>query len=389
LVFTSNRTGWTELFLMALASGAVTQLTRGSADTADPAWSPSGEDIAFVQEVGGCGRLCSLRPAAPEVRVLRETTGWHSRPQWDPGGNALTVEFESATTPPDVYRLQLDGRRTVRETPLTDSRSPAVESSGLVSPELVRYPSLDGTPIVGYLYRPQRASSSSPCPAIVHPHGGPTESWGFLWSLRVQWLVAKGYAVLAPDYRGSTGHGLDFQRALIGQWGVVDTQDILSGADYLGSLGWVDARRLAVFGSSYGCYLAVLALARDPKQRFRCAAGEYGDSDILRSWATGDRPGREDLERQMGRPPGRQEAYRRGSPIHDVSEIHAPLLLAHGLDDERVDPRQSEELVAELQRLGKTFEYVTYAGEGHGLLNPANLRHFYSRLERFLDWHLM
>jgi dipeptidyl aminopeptidase/acylaminoacyl peptidase len=301
----------------------------------------------------------------------------------------LTVEFESPTSPPDIYRLDLDGDRLARETRLTDSRTPALESAGMVRPEVVRYPSADGTVVTAFLYKPTRASPTNKRPAIVYPHGGPADSWGKIWSLRLQWLTAKGYAVLAPDYRGSTGHGKEFQRALYGSWGRVDTEDILAAADYLAGLDWIDKGRLGIYGSSYGAYLAVLALARDPQRRYRCGAAIYGDSDLRRSWATGDRLGREDLERQMGHPSHSVDAYRFGSPILDVAGIERPLLICHGQEDERVHPLQSEELVEELQRQDKAFEYFVYSNEGHGILHPDNLRHFYGRLERFLDWNLM
>jgi dipeptidyl aminopeptidase/acylaminoacyl peptidase len=91
----------------------------------------------------------------------------------------------------------------------------------------------------------------------------------------------------------------------------------------------------------------------------------------------------------MGLPSSAREAYRAGSPYHRLQNVQAPLLIAHGERDERVSPKQSEQLVAELRRLGKTFEYVTYPTEGHGLLRNGPQLDFYRRLERFLDWHLM
>jgi dipeptidyl aminopeptidase/acylaminoacyl peptidase len=170
---------------------------------------------------------------------------------------------------------------------------------------------------------------------------------------------------------------------------MVDTADMLAAADYLAGLDWIDGERLAIFGMSYGSYLAVLALARDPEHRFKCGIAKFGDSDILRSWAQGDRVGRLDLEQQMGHPTHNRAGYRAGSPIYDVEHIQAPLLIAHGDSDERVHPKQSEELVAALRRHHKVFEYIVYEGEGHGLLHPANRLHFYARLERFLDWYLV
>jgi len=374
--------------LMILRSASLERAAM-EAEITDVAWSPDGQRLVVAVNHDGDAPLRLFDPAGGDHGILRQARGWHARPQWGPDGKWLTVEFESPIAPPDIYRLDLDGDRVRSERRLTDSRTAALEAAGLVMPEIVRYPSSDGQSITGFLYRPTRASASNRRPAIVYPHGGPADSWALIWSLRLQWLVAKGYAVLAPDYRGSTGHGKPFQRALYGAWGTVDTQDVLAAADYLASLEWINGDRLGVLGTSYGAYLAVLALARDPRHRFRCAAAIYGDSDLRRSWATGDRAGREDLERQMGHPAHNEEAYRIGSPIIDVAQVERPLFICHGDEDQRVHPRQSEELVEELQRNDKTFEYLVFAGEGHGILHPDNLRYFYERLERFLDWYLM
>lgn len=389
LGFISDRSGWNELYKVDPAGGDPVALTRMQSQVVDLAWCPDGDRIVVVVHHEGVARLHLIDASGADRGILRNAVGWHARPQWAPSGDWMTVEFESPTTPPDIWRLDLDGDRVARETRLTDSRTPAFESAEMVTPEVVRYSSADGTTVMGFLYRPTRASAANRRPAIVYPHGGPADSWAMIWSLPLQWLVAKGYAVLAPDFRGSTGHGKAFQRSLYGAWGRVDTEDILAAADYLASLDWIDPRRLGIFGRSYGAYLAVLALARDPRRRYQCGVAVYGDSDIRRSWATGDRPGREDLERQMGHPSHNPDAYRAGSPILDVAKIDRPLLICHGEVDRRVHPRQSEELVEELRRHDKAFEYFVYSGEGHGILHSNNLIHFYTRLERFLDWYLM
>jgi len=108
------------------------------------------------------------------------------------------------------------------------------------------------------------------------------------------------------------------------------------------------------------------------------------------SWAQGDREGVQDMGRMMAHPSRDPEAYRAGSPVHRLASVEAPLLIAHGELDLRVSPKQSEELVQELRRLGgKTFEYLTYPTEAHGFLRVGPQLHFYRRLERFLDWYLM
>ena len=136
--------------------------------------------------------------------------------------------------------------------------------------------------------------------------------------------------------------------------------------------------------------MSLLSVTDDPDHRYRLGVCKYGDCDIVSSWAQGDREGVQDLERMMGPPSSNREAYRAGSPVHRLANIQVPLLIAHGLEDIRVNPAQSEELVAELRRLGgKTFEYITYPTEGHGLLRHDPQLHFYRRLERFFDWYLM
>ena len=196
-------------------------------------------------------------------------------------------------------------------------------------------------------------------------------------------------AWLAINFRGSTGYGLEFERANHGVWGVKDTEDCLAAYDFLASLDWIDPRRIGIFGASYGSYMALCSLAMDPEHRFACGVLKYGDCNILTSWAQGDRGGAEDLERMMGHPGDNRDAYRAGSPVHHLSQVERPLLIAHGEQDERVHLKQSEELVEHLDKLGKTYEYVTYPTEGHGLLRAAPQVDFYRRLERFLDWYLM
>ena len=219
------------------------------------------------------------------------------------------------------------------------------------------------------------ASAEAPVAAVVYPHGGPTDAYIDDHDPRAQYFIAKGYAWLAVNFRGSTGYGRDFERLNHGTWGVDDTKDCLAAADYLRSLDWVDGDRLAIVGGSYGSYMATLAVTDDPEHRYRCAVAMYGDVDIVTSWAQGDRLGVQDLERMMGPPSAARAAYRAGSAVHRLANVQAPILIAHGERDDRVSPRQSEEHVAELRRLGKTFEYVTYPTEAHGFLRAGpNLR---------------
>lgn len=387
LAYTSNRTGWRQIYRYDIGTGETAALTEGESSVQGFSWSPDGRRLAYTVNVRGSAELKMLELETRQTRPLRTDAGWHSFPQWSPDGSWLTVEFDSPCRPTDIWRIEVD---TGLSTALTHSTPLGLEAAGLPMPEFVTYPSTGGASIPAFLYRPSSASAAKPCPAIVYPHGGPTSEHTLEWDMLAQWLVAKGYAVLAPNYRGSTGYGIAHQHALHDRWGIVDTEDMLAAGDYLRGLDWIDGHRMGIVGFSYGSYLSLLALARDssPTPRFKCGVCAFGDSDILTSWAQGDRIGREDLERQMAHPATNREGYRAGSPIYDVERIRYPLLIFHGDEDRRVHPLQSEQLVEALKRADKAFEYYVYGGEGHGFLQLGNRLHFYRTVERFLDWYL-
>jgi len=385
VVYVSERSGWHELHAVDSGGGNDRQLTDERADFSEPAWRPDGGRIAAVRARRNRFDLVLVDPASGAPERVAEGGAWH-RPAWTASGD-LVAGYEDHATPTELRRVAADANASARA--LHAPAPLAIKGAPHVRPEEVAYESFDGLEIPAFLFRPPDASSDNPVPAIVVPHGGPTSAYIDDHDPRAQYFVAKGYAWFAPNFRGSTGYGLEFERRNHGVWGVDDTKDCLAAADYLRTLDWVDGDRLAIVGASYGAYMATLAVTDDPEHRFRCAVAMYGDVDIVTSWALGDRLGVQDLERMMGPPSAARAAYRAGSPVHRLADVQVPILIAHGERDDRVHPAQSEEHVAELRRLGKTFEYLTYPTEGHGFLRAAPQLHFHRRLERFLDWYLM
>ena len=383
IAFSSERSGWYELHLIAPDGSGERQLTEAQADFGEHVWSADGATLAAVRCRRNRFDLVTVEVATGAVTVIAEGGSWGA-PHWTATG-ALLGTYEDAATPPEL-RLVSDGALHTLHAPAPR----AVRAAPHVRPEAVTYTSFDGVEIPAFLFRPPGASAESPVAAVVYPHGGPTSCYGDEWDGHAQYFIEKGYAWLAINFRGSTGYGRDFERLNHGDWGVGDTGDCLAAGDYLRALDWVDGDRLGIFGASYGSYLALLAVTDDPEHRFRCAVPKYGDCDILTSWAQGDREGVKDMGRMMAPPSQDPAAYRAGSPVHRLANLEVPLLIAHGELDLRVNPRQSEELVQELRRLGgKTFEYLTYPTEAHGFLRVGPQLHFYRRLERFLDWYLM
>ena len=383
IAIASELSGWFELHLVAADGSASRRLTHADADFLEARWHADGARLVATRGAAGRCALVTVDAADGAVTELAAGGIWGA-PGWTASG-AILATYEDPSTPPDL-RLVSEGETRVAihaPVPLAVSRAPHVEAEELT------YTTFDGLAIQAFLYRPIGASAERPAPAVVYPHGGPADCYGGEWDGHAQYFVDKGYAWLAINYRGSTGHGSDFERANHGVWGVDDTKDCLAAADFLRTVDWVDGDRLGIFGASYGSYLALLSVTDDTEYRFRCAVCKYGDCDALTTWAQGDRAGVQMQMRIMGHPSERRADYLAASPVLRLDAVRVPILVAHGHTDRRVPFEQSTELVAELARLGKTYEYVTYPTEGHGFLRVGPQLDFYRRLEGFLDWYLM
>ncbi|MCW5864322.1 MAG: S9 family peptidase [Anaerolineae bacterium] len=388
LAFLSQRSGWTEVWAIGPDGDGLRQLTRLNADVTDFAIAPDGTRLAVCVEREENTDLLLVEVDGGATRTLRPAGGCYAAPHWSPDGRFLTVEYESAILPPDIYRVTVDGGHM---TALTFSLPPALAALDLVTPEHRRYPSFDGLEIPALLWRPK-----TPRPpgegweegaAIIRPHGGPADRTRNQWDALAQYFVAKGYTYLAPNFRGSTGYGRAFEHANYNNWGVGDTQDVLHGARFLHTLG-VDPARIGILGSSYGGYMVACSLARDPDTLFACGVSKYGDANVYSSWAQCERGTRLYTEMMLGHPRDNWAVYRAASPIHEMANVRAPILLLHGLADDVVPPQASEEWAEALRRHDKVFEYVTYAGEPHGFLRHETEMDWQRRTERFFDWYL-
>jgi dipeptidyl aminopeptidase/acylaminoacyl peptidase len=383
IAYASERSGFYELHLVGADREGDRQLTSAGADHPEHAWHPDGGRLVATRVERGRYKLVSIEASDGGATELAPGGVWDA-PQWTADGD-IVAGYHDHATPPELRRIPSSAAPAAIHAPAPLS----VKSAPFADLEDVSFESFDGLEIPAFLMRPRNASAEHPVPAVVYPHGGPTDAYADEWDGHAQYFVDMGYAWLAINFRGSTGYGREFERKNHGVWGVDDTKDCLAAADFLRTLDWVDGERLGIFGASYGSYMSLCAVTFDPEHRFRCAVPKYGDCDITTSWAQGDRTGVQDLERMMGTPAQARDAYIAGSPYHQLENVQVPLLIAHGERDERVSPKQSEQLVERLRELGKTFEYVTYPTEAHGFLRVGPQLDFYRRLERFLNWNLM
>jgi dipeptidyl aminopeptidase/acylaminoacyl peptidase len=371
-----------QIYLTGPDGQGLHQLTNNGQDVFQYEWSPNGRQMAVIFNRNGAFDLSLVDAQTGEVADLHCGTGMHSNPNWSPDGTFLTFEYESPLLPPDLYRMDL---ATKQITQLTFSNPPAMERNSKVIPEAISYKSFDGLEIPAFLYRPEQPNGA----AIVYPHGGPKDQYGYIWDELAQYFTAKGYYYLAPNYRGSTGYGKQFERANYDNWGVGDTQDCLYAAKYLRTIKEVRPESIGVAGGSYGGYMTICSLSRDPEYLFACGVTKYGDSNLVSSWAQCEKRLRLYTEIFLGHPSANTSAYLKGSPIGDVKNIQKPVLILHGLLDTIVPPEASEEWVEALKRHNKVYEYKTYANEPHGFLRRENLRDVYERMEQFLDWYLL
>jgi dipeptidyl aminopeptidase/acylaminoacyl peptidase len=381
IAFLSQRPDFNEVWLVRPDGSGLRQLTRLGMDVGEFAWSPDGRALAATVNRGGAMDLVLIDAGSGHIRDLRRGKGTYARPGWGPQGDFLTVHYEDATRPPDLYRIDLPGADVSQ---LTFSNPPALARHDLVAPEVVSYKSYDDLQIPAFLYRPAKPNGA----AILRPHGGPTDQYRYDWDILAQYFVAKGYTFIAPNFRGSTGYGLAFEHANYNDWGVGDTQDCLHGAKFLHTLDWIDPQRIGIFGSSYGGYMVACCLARDPEYLFACGVSKYGDANLYSSWAQCERETRLYTEMQIGHPARNWQVYLAGSPILQLEQIQKPVLLLHGLEDDIVPPQSSEEWAEAMRRAGKQFEYKTYAGEPHGFLKRETELDWQRRMEIFFDWYL-
>lgn len=263
-----------------------------------------------------------------------------------------------------------------------------IDPNLLASVESVSYKARDGLEVPAYLTLP-RGRDPQALPLVILPHGGPFARDEWSYDREVQFLANRGYAVLQPNFRGSTGYGKAYVAKGEGQWGRGMQDDIDDGVKWLVDRGTVDPKRVCIMGGSFGGYAAMWAAARNP-DIYRCAISFAGVSDVeamlkydrrlfaatryYKSW-------RSDVQGD--------KAFDLAtvSPLKAVDRIGIPLLLAHGSRDERVPVSHTRKMHAALTKANKPHEYVIYDGEGHGFEKRENLVDYLKRVEAFLDKH--
>jgi len=263
---------------------------------------------------------------------------------------------------------------------------PALERYTLASMQPVMYAARDGLTIHGYLTAPAGAEARNQ-PAVLLVHGGPwaRDLWGY--NGYVQWLANRGYVVLQPNFRGSTGYGKAHVNAGDRQWAGAMHTDLLDAKEWLVAQGIADPQRVAIMGGSYGGYAVLAALAFSPGS-FACGIDIVGPSN-LNTLIASIPPYWETLRGTFTRRMGEDETFlREQSPLFRADAIGAPLLIGQGLNDPRVNVHESDQIVAAMRKNGQPVTYVVFEDEGHGFARPENNNRFNAAVEAFLHDNL-
>jgi dipeptidyl aminopeptidase/acylaminoacyl peptidase len=372
-----------------LTPAGVKWLTKDKWEIRGGEFSPDGKRITFSANVDGNEDIylhdlaAGKSTALPIAKGVNEPAGGHSAFTRD--GSRLLYYHNGPTAPSDLWVYTL---ATGKSHQVTHSLVGGVRSEDLVEPYLVHYPSRDGKwTISAFLYVPYNMARNGQNAAIVYIHGGPTSQTMNSFNRFIQYAANQGYMVLAPNYRGSTGYGKEFQQANLFDMGGGDLQDVLAGVDWIKQTGHLDPKKIAVMGGSYGGYLSMMSVTKAPDV---WAAGVPIVPFV--NWFTEIENEDPVLQQSdlatMGDVVKNKALYEDRSPINFIDQIKAPVLLLAGGHDPRCPKSETQQVVDAIKKRGGTVDYKIYENEGHGFARVENQIDAYQRVANFLLAHV-
>jgi dipeptidyl aminopeptidase/acylaminoacyl peptidase len=381
LAYVSDETGWWNVHVAASDGTGARPLLVEPHDHAEPAWgpgqrsfawSPASDAIALCRNEDGFARLVVVGLDGSVTEVAK---GWHHGIDWSDAG--IVAVRSGARTPPQVTIADpAPGTRRV-----VARGVPAGLEAGAREPEVVTWRSGDDV-ISGLLFTPDEPVDRPPL--LVDLHGGPTGQAVVRWDGWLRFFTSRGFAVLRPNPRGSTGSGRAFVQDHACSWGDADVADVAAGIEAVGPAGWGDPARVAVLGGSAGALTALLVAARHA-HLVRAVVSSYGVTDLFDLGRTTHRFESRYLDEIVGVLPAAAATYRERSPVTHASAITAPLLVLQGDADPVVPPAQAQLLVDAVRAAGGTVEHHVYAGEGHGWSRRETVADELARTWAFLE----
>ena len=383
LVFASEKDGWAHLYSVPANGGPETALTPGNYEVENAAWSPDRSYVVVACNNGDIDHrhLWKVSVAGGKLEQLTSGGTIEMYPVIVNGGKQIAFMHSTAKTPflPYISSADMKGKTALAPQALP-REFPADQ---LTEPEQVIFKAADGLEIHGQLFKPKGATGKAP--AVVFMHGGPIRQMLLGWHYSYyyhnayamnQYLASRGYAVLSVNYRAGIGYGRAFREAHHrGARGASEYQDIVAGGKYLKSRSDIDAKRIGLWGGSYGGFLTAMGLARD-SDLFAAGVDLHGVHD----WS-----GRVGRGPEGGGSPELIKLARESSPISSVDKWKSPVLLIHGDDDRNVAFSQTVDLVRKLREHGVQFEELIFPDEIHDFLRHQDWLRAYHAASDFFD----
>jgi dipeptidyl aminopeptidase/acylaminoacyl peptidase len=379
---TNEKTKQLHAAMFAPASGAIRTLAPTPWEQSSGAISPDGRSMLVSTSEDGRESLQLVDVATLEARPLPMAVGLNragATQPFTPDSKRLMVLHSGADSPPEFASFDIAGGQA---TPITHLAVASLTPEHLPKSRIITYKSFDGTLVSAVVTVPFNLNRDGSNPAIVLPHGGPTGQAVDSFNRYATALASRGYFVIQPNPRGSTGYGMAFQKANFQDLGGGDLKDELAGKQFLVDSGYVNANRVGIAGGSYGGFMTLMSVGRTPDE-FAAAVSLFGIIDWRTMWEHEDAVLQAYQKTLLGSPTEFPKVYDATSPLTYIQAVKAPLLVQQGDNDIRVPAGQARQVVDALKAKGNTVDSVFYPDEGHGFLKR---EHQQDSLQRMVDW---
>ena len=383
LLSSDAKGGYMNVGLLDVAAKKITWATNTKWEAFSGSFSPDGKSYTYtLNEDGLTDTYLADRSTNKAVKLelphgLNSYSGNPS--EFAPQGDRVIVSHEASNQPGDFWIYDLAKRQAQQ---LTFSTIASLRATPLAASQIVHYKSFDGKIITALFWIPFNLKRDGTNPALVIPHGGPTGQRVDYWSPEVQALVSRGYICIAPNPRGSTGYGLDFQKANFQDLGGGDLKDEVAAVEFLKATGYADPKKIGITGGSYGGFMTLMAIGKTP-DIWAAAVELYGIINWTTMLKSSDPSLNEYLKGLLGDPEQNRKIYEAASPITYIRNEKVPLLVLQGDNDPRVPKEEAQQVVDILKKEGRVVDVHYYSNEGHGFAKRENQ---IDSIRRTVDW---